>query len=221
MDKSIEIGREEANTYVGIIGCYNSTLGQGIAGMIENDVSFYLLGVFSHFDSFLGIYKANPPDFCLVDSFFLRKLNSEVEIGFPSKCKILLIEDIYLSPKDLHMLVVESKLSGIIYRDTNRNHLRKAIFKVLSGELWFRNDTFETLFNATKEIVESKVFYKNLLTPSEIKVAREVCQGLTNREIARRLFISENTVKSHLYKIYQKLNIKTRTELMKICVGRL
>jgi DNA-binding CsgD family transcriptional regulator/tetratricopeptide (TPR) repeat protein len=51
------------------------------------------------------------------------------------------------------------------------------------------------------------------LTSAERRIADEVSRGLTNREIARRLFISQNTVESHLKHIYPKLGIHSRSQL--------
>jgi predicted ATPase/ATP/maltotriose-dependent transcriptional regulator MalT len=51
------------------------------------------------------------------------------------------------------------------------------------------------------------------LTPSEIEVVRRVAEGLTNQQIAERLFVSPSTVKSHLVHIFAKLGISTRAEL--------
>lgn len=48
------------------------------------------------------------------------------------------------------------------------------------------------------------------LTPRERDILRHLTQGLGNREIARALFISEATVKTHLGRIYQKLGVETR-----------
>jgi len=211
-----EVGSDGQKTYVGIIGCYNSILGQGIADMLKGDPSFYLMGVFSHCDSFLGIFGPTSPDFCLVDSFFLKCIEHEAKGCHYPGCKILLVEDIHLPPKELHSLVATSNISGIVYKDAGKKDLRKAIFKVLSGELWFKRETYEALFQRSKDVIESRVIFKKLLTPMETKVVRMICQGLKNREVAEKLFISENTVKSHLYHIYKKFNINSRTELMKL-----
>lgn len=54
---------------------------------------------------------------------------------------------------------------------------------------------------------------KTDLTPREREVARMVATGKTNGEIADALGIAQNTVKNHLARIYDKLNVNTRTEL--------
>jgi DNA-binding CsgD family transcriptional regulator len=51
------------------------------------------------------------------------------------------------------------------------------------------------------------------LTPQERTVARLVAGGLTNREVAERLFVTTNTIETHLKHIYQKLEVRSRTEL--------
>ena len=50
------------------------------------------------------------------------------------------------------------------------------------------------------------------LTPRELGVLRHVARGLSNREIAEELFISENTVKNHIRNILEKLQMKSRME---------
>ncbi|ONI71637.1 hypothetical protein BWI15_15870 [Kribbella sp. ALI-6-A] len=51
------------------------------------------------------------------------------------------------------------------------------------------------------------------LTPNELAVCRLVAEGLTNREVARRLYVSPHTVNTHLRHVFQKLSVSTRTEL--------
>ena len=58
------------------------------------------------------------------------------------------------------------------------------------------------------------------LSPQEVQIASMVIQGLTNREIGERLFISHRTVGSHLYRMFPKLGISSRTELLRLATGR-
>jgi DNA-binding CsgD family transcriptional regulator len=54
------------------------------------------------------------------------------------------------------------------------------------------------------------------LTESELAVVRLVADGLTNREAAERLFVSPNTVNSHLRHAFTKLSVKSRVELARV-----
>jgi DNA-binding NarL/FixJ family response regulator len=70
---------------------------------------------------------------------------------------------------------------------------------------------------AEPEVVEASVVVPNpapleLLTAREREVLRLVCEGLGNGDIARRLFISEKTVKVHVSHIFEKLGVATRVQ---------
>lgn len=54
---------------------------------------------------------------------------------------------------------------------------------------------------------------QSLLTPREFEIASLVAMGKTNRAIASALYVSQRTVENHLYTIFGKLNVHTRTEL--------
>ena len=59
----------------------------------------------------------------------------------------------------------------------------------------------------------------NALTPSEARVARLAAGGASNLDIAGQLLLSVNTVESHLRRIYQKLGVTSRLELLSKAVG--
>ena len=58
------------------------------------------------------------------------------------------------------------------------------------------------------------------LSAQEIQIASMVIQGLTNREVGERLFISHRTVGSHLYRMFPKLGISSRSELLRLAAER-
>jgi DNA-binding CsgD family transcriptional regulator len=54
------------------------------------------------------------------------------------------------------------------------------------------------------------------ITPRELEILRLIADGLSNREIAARLFVSENTVKTHSSRVFEKLNAKRRTQAVQL-----
>jgi DNA-binding NarL/FixJ family response regulator len=54
------------------------------------------------------------------------------------------------------------------------------------------------------------------LTPQELQIATHVAEGLTNRDVAARLFLSPKTIEFHLTAVYRKLNVRSRSELIRL-----
>lgn len=73
----------------------------------------------------------------------------------------------------------------------------------------------KTLFNSPAKI-NFKDYKESPLTPSEFKVLQLMDEGMSNSEIAEKLFVSETTIKTHVSNILAKLNAKRRTEAIKI-----
>ncbi len=61
---------------------------------------------------------------------------------------------------------------------------------------------------------EADATTRDELTPQELQVALQVARGLSNREIAQTLFLSPKTVEFHLTRIYRKLDLHARAELV-------
>jgi DNA-binding CsgD family transcriptional regulator len=58
------------------------------------------------------------------------------------------------------------------------------------------------------------------MTKSELSVAQLVANGLTNREVAERLFVSPHTVNTHLRQVFAKLEVKSRVDLTRLAMER-
>ena len=54
---------------------------------------------------------------------------------------------------------------------------------------------------------------QSLLSPQELQIAQLAAEGLSNREIGARLFLSPRTISTHLYRIFPKLDVTSRTQL--------
>jgi DNA-binding CsgD family transcriptional regulator len=96
----------------------------------------------------------------------------------------------------------------------SRPHLRSArdAFEVLGVRPW--SDTARAELRASGErAVEPTPAPKQPLTPQEMQIAQMAASGLSNREIADRLFLSHRTVGAHLYRAFPKLGIVSRSEL--------
>jgi DNA-binding CsgD family transcriptional regulator len=101
-----------------------------------------------------------------------------------------------------------------------RAQLRAALlaFEAVGAVVWA--DRARTELRATGERARRRQpSTRDELTPQELNVARLVCEGLTNREIAERLFLSPKTIESHLVRIFRKTDVRSRTELTVALAG--
>jgi DNA-binding CsgD family transcriptional regulator len=101
-----------------------------------------------------------------------------------------------------------------------RTHLRSALdlFKQLGATPWVERAALE--LRASGETARRRnPGTLHQLTPQELQIAGFAGQGLTNREIATRLFLSPHTVSYHLHKIYTKLGIASRADLRQLSLG--
>jgi DNA-binding NarL/FixJ family response regulator len=104
---------------------------------------------------------------------------------------------------------------GIFCRSSSLETLYKCILCVSQGQVWASSADLEHLLQALKmplQLVDASG--AALLSNRERDVVEHVSEGLTNREIAKLLGLSENTVKNYIYRIFDKLGISSRVELV-------
>jgi DNA-binding NarL/FixJ family response regulator len=106
---------------------------------------------------------------------------------------------------------------GIFYRSHSLKSLSKCIETVHKGQIWAGNQDIEHLLNALTHIKPLHINNSNgmpLLTRREEEVVRLVADGLKNREIALRLKVREHSIRNYIYRIFDKLGVSTRVELI-------
>lgn len=103
-----------------------------------------------------------------------------------------------------------------------RPHLRSAMetFQRAGAEPWVRRAQ-EELRAAGENVAAEEPEALSMLTPQELRIARLVAEGASSKEVAAKLFLSPRTVEYHLYKIYPKLGVTSRTELARLVVLRM
>jgi DNA-binding NarL/FixJ family response regulator len=106
---------------------------------------------------------------------------------------------------------------GVFYRDHSLKSLSKCIQAVHQGQIWAGNEDLEHLIRALSHI---KPVHLNdsegipLLTRREEDVVRLVADGMKNREIAQRLKVKEHSIRNYVYRIFEKLGVSSRVELI-------
>ena len=108
--------------------------------------------------------------------------------------------------------LVKRGVRGVFYDDDPLPNLAKGVPAILEGELWFsRKDLMKCILEAD---TDSKLAMelKAQLTAREREILLLIASGINNSQIADKLNISRNTVKTHLYNIYNKINVPNRLQ---------
>ena len=106
---------------------------------------------------------------------------------------------------------------GIFYRSHSLKALAKCIQTVHRGQIWVGNEDLEHIIRALGQRSRIQINSSDgipLLTQREGEVVRLVADGLKNREIAKQLSVKEHSVRNYLYRIFDKLGISSRVELI-------
>lgn len=110
---------------------------------------------------------------------------------------------------------------GVIFRDEPLETLSKCIHAVHQGQVWANSQHLGYLLEALAQVKPLRLQDArgaNLLSKREEKVVRLVAEGLTNRQISVELALSEHTIRNYLFKIFDKLGVSTRVELVLYCL---
>jgi len=118
----------------------------------------------------------------------------------------------------IHQKAAQLGAMGVVLKEDAADLLLKAIEKVYRGEAWLDRVTLGNLLfqmsNQDKDSLDPRVKKISTLTDRERQVIALIAEGLKNRQIAERLFISPTTVTHHLSSIYSKLGVSDRLELV-------
>jgi DNA-binding NarL/FixJ family response regulator len=141
-------------------------------------------------------------------------------LAHPEVPKVLLVNSF---DRELVVRAFRSGARGIFtITDSNLRDLCKCLLAVAEGQIWTTSQQLNYLIEFISEVPSLRVLNakgKPLLTPREEQVVALVAEGLGNRQIARELDLSEHTVKKYLFRIFEKLGISSRVELVLYAVN--
>jgi two-component system, NarL family, nitrate/nitrite response regulator NarL len=121
------------------------------------------------------------------------------------------------SERDSVVEAFRSGARGVFSRNDPLKMLGKCVRRVSEGQLWVSSAQFQFLLEALSDAPATRLVDTkgaNLLSKREEDVVRWLAEGLTNSGIARELQISENTVKNYLFRIFNKLGVSSRVEVV-------
>ena len=142
-----------------------------------------------------------------------------VDVELPDMDVSALIADIRSQQPDARILVctiheemwvvrrmIQDEVDGVMYKTSQLDQLMEALVAVLDGQRFY--------CRKFRKAMDRLQLQNNVLTKREIEIVRAIARGLSTKEIAGQLFISENTVETHRQNIFCKLGVRNMAGLI-------
>jgi DNA-binding NarL/FixJ family response regulator len=190
----------------------------GLKILLEAEKSIKVVGEAADLPEASNTVHKIKPNILLVDSSAADDNNfAEFLLAQPTDISVIVITS--SREVESHRKYLLHGISGLVTKEENAAVLIKAIDTVNRGEMWFvrklLDGTIKQLIGEKKSIPEEVYSYnRSILTAREREVLMLICQGMKNKIIAEKLFISETTVRHHLTSMFEKLKVNNRLELV-------
>jgi two-component system, NarL family, nitrate/nitrite response regulator NarL len=198
----------------------HAILRAGLKMLIESQPGFLIIGEAGNRAEALAIAAREQPEVILLDIDmagengldFLPDLLSKT-----SRSRVLVLTGV--RDPEQHRKAFQLGATGLMLKEQATDILIKAIEKVHNGEIWLDRSTMANVFAkpqeaASQENLDPEEPKISLLTKREREVIALLGLGLTNKQIAERLFISQATVRHHVESVYNKLGMSSRFQLI-------
>ena len=186
----------------------------GLKLLLNTMPEFVVVGQASNGKEFLRTYKASNPDVVLMD-IAMPEMDgiqaSRLALEADPDLKIVTLS--MYSDQEYYSKMLECGVKGFLLKDSDIHEVKTAIHSVAEGGNYFSHELLRNLILAKKELANG-VFDEEHLSDREMEVLIEICQGLSNNEIADRLFISKRTVEKHRANILIKSGCKNTASLV-------
>ena len=190
----------------------HSMIREGLKNLLELDGDIQVIAEAVDGEDCLNKLQVVKPDVLLLDINMPKKNGLEVLKSLKSKkSKLKVLVLTVHNEIEYLMKAVDIGVNGYVVKDSESAELKKAIFTVAEGESYIQPSLIPAL-NA-KMIETNKDAEKiKSLTKRELDVLKLLAVGMYNKEVGKRLEISERTVKNHVSNIFKKLGVTDRTQ---------
>jgi len=190
----------------------------GLIGMLAVTDDIEVVGEAGDGEEALALVESVRPDVVLMDLRMPRRdgvsATGAIVSGYPST-KVLVLTTYDTDTDILH--AVEAGAAGYLLKDTPHADLLDGIRAAARGETVLAPPVAARLMNRLRTPSAPAAVQPS---PRELQVLAAVARGLSNAEIGRELFIGEATVKTHLQRLFTKLDVDDRTRAVTVAIER-
>jgi DNA-binding NarL/FixJ family response regulator len=178
---------------------------QGLTSLLKHEPEVTIVGETDRADELPALLTRTPCDQLILDLQMERNVLSDIA------SLVLRVPVIVLTASEVPSDAVDAIRQGaraVVFKRFAVETLMDAIRTVAAGDVWLPSSL------QTQMAAQLRGSGPNVLSAREEEVVRYVARGLRNAEIAANLSISEETVKTHLNRIFRKLGVRDRVELV-------
>ena len=193
----------------------HSLIRQGLKQILELEKDMVVIAQASNGNEAVQMAKECKPDIILMDINMpgangLQAIKEIKQEKLDSRVIVLTIHE----DREYLFKTLQMGAEGYVLKDAEPSVLIEAIRNVYAGQSYIQpNMTMELVKEFNRVTLHEKEKHdENNLTSREIEVLELIAEGMINKEIAKKLYISEKTVKNHVSNIFRKLNVSDRTQ---------
>jgi DNA-binding NarL/FixJ family response regulator len=194
---------------------------RGLAQLIATRPQFEIVATATDGNAAIDDIRRHAPDVAVLDVNMPKLSGLDVLRAAVAERLATRIVFLTASLTDERMLqAVNLGIYGIVLKDSAPESLLDCLDQVVAGGRWLAADLVQSALmreTARRRTGRGPI---EALTTREAEVMRLVTSGLSNKQVARQLALSEGTVKIHLHNVYRKLNLGSRTALTVYALGR-
>lgn len=187
---------------------------EGLRNLIEFEGIGKVIGEASNGKDFLDSLETSVPDLVLMD-ISMPVMNgieaTKLAIEKFPELKIMALS--MNGDEEYYYKMIEAGVKGFLLKDSGIKEIERAIYTVINGDSYFSNELLRRIISNLKK-TDKSADEKDQLSKREVEVLIEICNGLTNDEIAEKLFISSQTVKGHRSSLLAKTSCKNSASLV-------
>jgi two-component system, NarL family, nitrate/nitrite response regulator NarL len=198
----------------------HSLFREGLGRLLQSSTGFHVVGECTNVSDALATLARTATDVVLLDYDLGAEQGTTLLDGirqYHKNTKVLAVTAGMPNAATIRMM--EGGASGIFLKHSSLDQLLSAIRRVAHGELWFDPGAFRAILAGQGSMAESEE-RKRPLTARQSQVMRGVLDGLTNKEIALNLNVSESSVKAVIQELFQKAGVRTRSQLVRIAIEK-